>query len=210
MLSRRILILSKNDKWHKLENLGSRIVRWAKDLPGVETDTSHDLGILASGQLDAYDVCVLCATMSELTAEGEQALVGFVEKGGVLFGIHSATVVDEKSSRYVNLIGGGFSHHSSHHEFQVQIADAQHPITSAVGDFVISDELYVLDREPERAHILATALWEDRPQPLVYVKGYGRGQVLYNALGHDEAAFDNLAFQKLVIQGIKWAYELVT
>jgi type 1 glutamine amidotransferase len=40
---------------------------------------------------------------------------------------------------------------------------------------------------------------------MVYVKPYGRGRVLYNALGHDASAFDHPSFQRLVVQGLAWA-----
>jgi len=203
-MSARVLILSKNDQWHPLEELGARIVDWAGELEGVEAEVSHDRGILTSGKLDTYEVCLLCTTMRELTDEQEQALVNFVERGKGLFGIHSATVVEEERTRYINLIGARFVHHSPYHEFRVKIEDREHPITSEIDDFPICDELYVLDRQPAGAHILATALWENEVQPLVYTKSYGRGRVLYNALGHNEAAYDNPAFQKLVVQGIKW------
>jgi hypothetical protein len=200
----RILILSENDRWHPFEELSSRIVDWSGELKGVELEVSHDRGVLAGDKLEAYDVCVLCITMGELTDEQEQAIVDFVEGGRGLFAIHSATVVDEKHTRYINLIGGRFAHHSPYHEFQVKIVDSEHPITSGIDDFKIRDELYVLDRHPENAHILATALWEDKVQPLVYTRSYGKGKVLYNAMGHDEAAYDHPAFRKLVVQGLRW------
>ena len=200
----RVLILSKSDQWHPLEKLGSMIMGWSKELEGIETEVTHDKEILASGKLDTCDVCILCATIGELADEQEQSIVDFVEKGKGLFALHSATVVDEKHTKYIDLIGGIFIHHSHYHEFPVKIEDKKHPITSGVDDFKISDELYVLDREPAGAHILATALWEDKVQPLLYTKSYGKGKVLYNAMGHDQASYENPAFQKLMIQGLKW------
>lgn len=206
-MAARILILSKNDRYHPLEELGSRIVDWSKELEDVETEVSHDKGILADGKLDAYDICILCTTMDDLTAEQEQGIVDFVDNGKNLFGIHSVTVVNEKHTEYINLIGGRFIHHDPYHEFQVKIKEKDHPITRGIKDFEITDELYVLDRTPEGAHILATAIWEDKPQPLLYTKRRGRGQVLYNALGHDQTTYDHPVFQKLVIQGIRWAID---
>lgn len=203
-MSANVLIVSKNDQWHPLEELGAMIVGWSKELGGIEAEVSHDMEILTRGKLDTCDVCILPITVGELTDEQEQALVDFVENGKGLFGLHSATVVNERNTKYIDLIGGRFIHHSHYHEFPVKIEDKEHPITSGVGDFKITDELYVLDRQPEDAHILATAVWEDKVQPLVYTKNYGIGKVLYNAMGHDQAAYENPACQKLVIQGLKW------
>jgi type 1 glutamine amidotransferase len=204
---KQILVLSKNDQWHKLEDLGARIVDWAKGIDGVEVRGSHDRGILAADELGAYDVCVLCITMSDLSDGEEQGLARFVGEGKVAFGLHAAAVTDEDRETYIDLIGGRFTHHPRYAEFEVKIVDADHPISKDVTDFSVSDELYILDRTPRDARILATATWEGAEQPLVYVKPYGQGTVVYNALGHDSAAWEHPAFRALVTQGLAWAYQ---
>ena len=203
-MATKALILSKNDQHHPLEELGSKIVDWSKELEDFETEVSHDKEMLANGQLEPYDICILCTTVGELTAAQEQGVADFVDNGKNLLGVHSATVINENHTRYIDLIGGRFIHHSPYHEFQVKIEVEEHPITRGLEDFKITDELYVLDRPPEGANILATALWEDKAQPILYTKSYGKGKVLYNALGHDEAAYNHPVFQKLMIQGIQW------
>jgi len=203
-MTTKALVLSQNDRYHPHEELGSRIIDWSKELGGIDMEVSHDKDILASGKLDPYDVCILCATMSDLTSEQEHGIVDFVDDGKNLFGIHSVTVVDEERKEYIDLIGGRFTHHSHYHEFQVKIEEKDHPITRGIKDFKITDELYVLDRVPEGACVLATALWEDRVHPLLYTKSRGKGKVLYNALGHDQAAYNHPVFRELVTNGIQW------
>jgi len=198
----KVLILSQNDQHHKLEDLGSMIVEWMKDLEDIEMEVSHDRDMIL--KLADFDLCIFCATPSEMTNEEEQALTDFVAGGKDLLAVHSATVVNEKNTKYIDLIGGRFIHHSPYYEFQVKIEDAEHPVTKGLQDFSISDELYVLDRDPEGADILATAFWEDKLQPMVYAKQYGKGKMLYNALGHNEISFSNPAFRQLIVQGIEW------
>ena len=198
----KILILSRNDQHHKLEDLSSMIVEWTKDFEDFQLEVSHDIDMLA--KLSSFDLCIFCVTPSELTNEEEKSLVDFVESGKDLLAVHSATVVSEKNTKYIDLIGARFTHHSPYHEFQVKIEETKHPVTKGLDDFKISDELYVLDREPEGAHVLATTVWEDKVQPMVYTKVYGKGKVLYNALGHDEKSFTNPAYRKLIVQGMKW------
>jgi len=203
-MAAKALILSRNDRYHPLEELGSKILDWLKELKDVRTEVSHDKGILASGELDACDICILCTTMDDLTVEQEKGIVDFVEDGKNLFGIHSATVINEERTRYISLIGGRFTHHPPRHEFQVRIEDKDHPITRGIEDFKVTDELYILDRAPEGAHVLATALWEGKSQPLLYTRRGGKGKVLYNALGHDQATYNHPTFRRLVVQGIRW------
>ncbi len=200
-MSSKILILSKDDQYHKLETLGSLIVQWVKNLD-LDIQTSHEKDAIF--KLKDFDLFLLCMTTSQFTDEEEKALTDFVKAGRSLFAFHSASVIDEKNTKYIELIGGRFVTHSPYHEFPVTIVDKQHPVTKGIADFKISDELYALDREPKDAHILATTVWDNKTQPMVYSKRYGDGTVLYNALGHDEAAFNNPAYRQLTVQGIKW------
>ena len=201
-MSQKILILSQNDRHHRLETLGDMITEWLTDVKGVQTEVSHDQAMLH--QMSDFDLCFVCFTASQLTDREERALDSSVRDGKPVFAIHSATVVNEKNEMYIDMIGGRFVKHSPYHEFQVQIEDKEHPITQGVVDFKITDELYILDRALQNAHLLASAVWEDKSQPMVYTRKHGKGNVLYNALGHDEAAFNNPMFQKLVVGGIKW------
>jgi type 1 glutamine amidotransferase len=40
---------------------------------------------------------------------------------------------------------------------------------------------------------------------IVWVREVGKGRVVYNALGHGKEAFENPAWQKLVVQSILWS-----
>jgi type 1 glutamine amidotransferase len=197
-----ILLLSQDDQFHKLETLGSLIVDWSKELSDIDMQVSHDMDMLL--KLNGFNLCLLCLTVSQLNDEEEQALVDFVKSGNRLFAFHSASAVNENNTKYIDLLGARFITHSPYHEFPVTIIDKEHPVTKGIDDFRISDELYVLDREPKDVNVLATTIWENKTQPMVYAKKYGNGKVLYNALGHDEAAFNNPAYRQLTVQGIKW------
>lgn len=202
-----ILILSQNDQHHPLEELGDLMLEWIEPLEGITADIHHDKQILAASELDSYDVCILCTTVSELTDAQEKGIVSFVQGGKTAIGIHSATVVNPQHESFIELIGGRFIHHSPFHEFPVKVELRDHPITQGVEDFSITDELYVLDRVPADAQVLATAYWEEAHQPMLYVKKHGNGKVLYNALGHNQKAYQHPSFQQLVVQGIQWACE---
>ena len=200
-MSSKVLILSKDDQYHKLETLGNLIVEWTKDLD-INIQMSHEKDAIF--KLKDFDLCLLCITVGQLNDDEEQAIVDFVKTGKKIFAFHSASVIDEKNTKYIDLIGGRFVTHSPYHEFPATIADKQHPVTKGLSDFNISDELYILDREPKDAHVMVTAFEDNKTQPMVYAKKYGDGTVLYNALGHDEMAFNNPAYRQLTVQGIKW------
>jgi len=198
----KVLILAQSDKYHPLEILGEMMSGWLKG-EKIEVTLSKDRSTLSS-DLNQYNLLVFAMTAGKLSQAEEDALVNYVDGGKRLFGIHSATVVEPENLKYIDMVGGRFVHHSPHHEFTVKIADPGHPVLANISDFKITDELYVLDRTPSAASILMTAFWENHAQPMLYLRAYGRGRVLYNALGHDQNAYENPNFKKIVINSVKW------
>jgi len=203
MSESRILILAENDQYHPLETLADMMVDWLKDSGLKDVALSKDRSVIA-GDLNEYDLLILAMTPGDLSPTDEDALINFVAGGKKLMGIHSATVVDAEKEKYIQLIGGRFTHHSHHHEFPVKVVKPEHPIVAGVDDFKIMDELYVLDRTPSAASVILTASWEDKAQPILYTRAHGQGIVLYNSLGHGPAAYENPNLKKLIVQGTKW------
>jgi type 1 glutamine amidotransferase len=199
----RMLILAKNDQHHPLETLGEMMVDWLED-SGIGQVTLSKERSTAIEQVNEYDLLIYSTTTNKLSPSEESAIVGFVESGKKLMAIHSATVVDPENVKFIEMIGGRFVHHSPHHEFAVKVVAPEHPIVAGVEDFKITDELYVLDRAPDAASVLLTAFWEDHTQPILYLRTHGKGEVLYNALGHGPDAYRNPNLKKLIIQGVKW------
>ncbi len=203
MSEHQVLILAENDQYHPLETLGEMTEDWLKSSGMTNVTLSKDRSVI-TGDLNQYDLLILVITTNKLSPAEEDALVGFVEDGKKLMGIHSATVVSEENVKFIEMIGGRFVHHSPHHEFTVRVAHPHHPIVEGLRDFKITDELYVLDRTPSAASVLLTAFWEDGAQPMLYIRAHGQGKVLYNALGHGPEAYENPNLEKLIIQGAKW------
>jgi hypothetical protein len=69
---------------------------------------------------------------------------------------------------------------------------------------MITDEQYILDYDP-RVTVLANALYQGRPMPVLWTKDWGQGRVFYSALGHDPKACQQAMFQQTLIRGALWA-----
>jgi type 1 glutamine amidotransferase len=202
-----VLILTKTDQYHPSEAFGAALMEWIKDDPNLKGEEVHDKSVVLSDRLKKANILVTCVDWNAqaLTEDEGDALIRFVENGGTLLGIHGATAVSAERTRYINLIGARVTHHSPYHEFQVVITGEQHPITSGIGDFRITDELYCMDREIIGGRVLATATWQEKKEPMLYVRSQGKGTVIYNALGHDTKAYENPAFRTLVLRSLAWA-----
>jgi hypothetical protein len=76
-------------------------------------------------------------------------------------------------------------------------------LRDASGHFV--DESYWnLTGDPSRIHVLADALEDGQPRPLMWTYEHGKGRVFVSVLGHYAWTFDDPLFRVLVLRGIGW------
>ncbi|OPZ85148.1 MAG: putative oxidoreductase YvaA [bacterium ADurb.Bin429] len=103
------------------------------------------------------------------------------------------------------MLGGEFVWHPSHHEFAVNIVEANHYLTVRMPNFTLYDEMYHLQNfDAANVTLLATTMWQGQAMPMAYTREYGKGRVAYVALGHTQQAWAHPEFQKLVIRGIAY------
>lgn len=174
---------------------------------GCEVYMSEDLEVLASpGLTAAYDLLVNLTTGRRLTPAQEAGLLGFVRGGRGLCGIHNATDTFKDSAAYISAIGGRFLHHPPQLDIEVEFVDADHPVTRGLPAFRLRDELYIMEWDPGRVHLLAeTRSHEGRAVPLAWVREEGAGRVFYLSLGHNRSTYDVPEFREWVGRGARWA-----
>jgi type 1 glutamine amidotransferase len=211
----RALIVTGHDvkvhPWRETTPLTRKIL---EQTGRFEVKVSEDTGIFESSSLSKYDVILLNYGfwgMDELSEKGREGLLNFVRDGGGLVSLHFSSSSYQDWDEYVNLLGRvwkkGTAGHGPRGKFTVKIVDHDHPITSGMSDFEADDELYAKLSGDGEIHVLAEAYseWSKRVEPLVFVKKYGKGNVVRNLLGHDVAARDYPAYIKLLIRGTEWA-----
>ena len=85
------------------------------------------------------------------------------------------------------------------------VVDKEHPITKGISDFKIHDEVYNKYYVAPNVKVL---LKTDNPKNdpnIAWVTQYGSSRVFYFMLGHDHLAWENPNYQKILLQGIRWA-----
>lgn len=150
-----------------------------------------------------YDLVLIYTTGGNLTPEQEQGLCSFVENGGGLVGIHSATDSFKNSDAYWKMMGGRFTGHGSG-TFKVNNTGKSHCIVKGTGSFDITDETYRHDFHPDSKLVILQRREMDG-DPVSWVQYYGKGRVFVTGLGHAKPAWENPAFQELVTRGLLWA-----
>ena len=183
---------------HLLEILG------ASDQLDI-TAAQEDLSVLEGDNLAPYDVLVFHYTVGTITDAQRDGLSHWLASGKGYVGIHSAADSFRDDPDYRNLVGSYFITHPRYREYQVSVADPDHPIMQGVEEeFMVTDEQYILEYDP-RVHVLASALWKGKAMPVAYTKSHGNGRVFYLALGHDPAACEHPMFKKMLLNGTLWA-----
>lgn len=110
------------------------------------------------------------------------------------------------------LVSGGTHSHDHYGEFTVQVTNPDHPVMAGVpGSFTLDDELYrfQLDAEGPGIEVLATALEEGSGEtyPIVFTVNSEGGRIVVNTLGHDGAAHEHPAYQRILQNALRWVTE---
>ena len=180
--------------------------------------TRDDLEQLTVTSVRAHRA-ILFFTTGELpmAATVRQAIFQAVRDGGGFVGVHSATDTWYTIAEYRELLGGSFDGHPWHQRARLVVEDRTHPATRHLGDALeINDEIYqfrdwsrpsihVLLRLDPRSVDIGRGTRPDGDYALAWTKAYGRGRVIYTALGHEPGVWADERFQAHLLGAIQWA-----
>ena len=166
-------------------------------------------------QFDA--VCVNNSTGGGGKAANGKTLVenikAYVEAGGGLVGIHSAT-----DNRIGEVFGGFFCGHPWSELVGVKIDDPGHTLCKALDNkgFLIRDEIYQFTRiySREKLRVLMSldmaktkdkGARKDKDNAVAWVRKLGKGRVFYCSLGHNPHIFRIPRLLRFYLDGIQYA-----
>ena len=183
----------------------ARIFKDAMEAGGrFEVTIASDRAVLAD--LSGVDAVVMYTVEGEMSDAQEQGLASFVRSGGGLLAIHCANANMEAFKTYTEMVGSAFTNHGPIAPFGVEISEDAGDILPRVAmNFTVTDEFYFIEpRTDAEVREFQYGTWQFGRHPLGYVREYGKGRVLYTALGHDERTFRHPAFQDLAFKGLRY------
>ncbi|MCE2400706.1 ThuA domain-containing protein [Candidatus Poribacteria bacterium] len=191
--------------YHDHAGNGQYLTTMLNDSDGIEADFSRNYNVLADG-LGTYSTVLFYTDIGELTEEQEKGLLNYIQSGGGFFGLHTAAASFRESEGYHGMLNGFFNGHSPYMDFTVNVSDSEHPISTGLTDFEVTDELYYLKHNPDTSHHLMHAYdnTKDETHVMAFHHKYGDGRVFYFALGHDLAVLENPSFQEVIRRGVLW------
>lgn len=109
----------------------------------------------------------------------------------------------------LQLVSGGSRGHNKYGSFNVDVVNANHPVTKGVENkFTLKDELYYYIPDPAGpgVEVLANASADgsDKIYPSVFVIKHPKARIVGIALGHDAESHNIAAYQILLRNAITW------
>ena len=165
-----------------------------------------------------YDVIVLYDMYQPISDEAKAGFVTRLKEGKGLVVLHHAIANYQDWPEYRKIIGARYylqktivdgvekarSAYKHDVDFEVQIANPEHPVTAGLKSFQIHDETYKwFDVAPGVTTLLTT----DEPESnkvIAWAKSYEAARVVYIQLGHDHFAYENPSYRQMVRQAIRW------
>lgn len=93
-------------------------------------------------RLDSFPAIVLYVHHRTLSPSALEHLESFLQAGGGLLALHSASASFKEEPRYDDLLGGRFVHHGPVETFVVQPAGSDDEVFGGIPSFSVRDELY--------------------------------------------------------------------
>jgi len=165
------------------------------------TDQQSDLNL---ENLNNYDALMIYGNRTGLPMQQETDLLSYVNNGGGIVAIHSASATFNDSDAFVSLIGGAFKAHGTG-TFSVEHQSSTHPVLEGVPEFESWDETYVHMKHNPDKEVLSVRVEGNHEEPWTWVRDQGNGRVFYTAWGHDERTWENEGFKKLIERASRWA-----
>ena len=190
---------------------------------GIEHDwnvhTTNQCNVINKDRLKKVDVLVF-ATAGQLPFDAAQkrALLSFVRSGKGFFGIHNATDTFHKWPAYGKMTGGYFNGHPwSEEEVGVKVEDRNHPATRHLPKKLkVLEEVYTFNKwDRKKTHVLMSldnksvdiskGNRKDNDYAMAWCHDYGKGRVIYSALGHYDSLWYKVWFRQHLVGCINWA-----
>src|SRR5699024_2198704 len=128
--------------------------------------------------------------------------------GPPLLATHTASNAFADDDGWAELVGGrwlpGTSWHPPMAPATVQVTATEHPITAGMTELSITDERYCDQQPADDVDVLVDHAEDGRRHAIVWAHQRGAARVVYDALGHDRAAYAGADRQRLFARELDW------
>ena len=235
---RRLLIFDLNVGYgghRSIPYANLAFTRMGQKTGAFDTVVAHDPSVFKPASLQQFDAVFLNNTVGNLFEDRElrQSLLGLVERGGGLMGVHGTSVAFTKWPGAIEdwpefgaMLGArGANHREPKEHIFIKLDDPDHPLNQVFGGkgFEYRDEFFrvhepysrdkvrvllSIDTEKtdlKRGPYLGRRERADNDYALAWVRSYGRGRVFYCTIAHNPEVFWDATMLKFYLAAAQFA-----
>jgi type 1 glutamine amidotransferase len=167
-----------------------------------------------------YDGVVFLNTTGDIGIPDLGAFLEWLKGGKAFIGIHAAADTYHNRPEYLEMLQGEFAYHGRQTKVIAKVEQPDHPAVAHLApEWTVFDEIYLFkeNNRPRVQVLLSMNRHPDDGTPnagkegdylLAWCREYGKGRVFYTALGHRLDVWQDEAYQRHLLGGIKWALRL--
>ena len=193
-----------------------------KSLPGCTvTEVKHPaaLAMFRPENRALYDVVLFYDMPGTISEQEKKDFTDCLNAGKGMVVLHHAYCSYQDWPEYQTIIGGRYheqpwtdskgvaqpaSTYKHDVQFRIKVVDKKHPIIKGIKDFDILDETYGRGSVNAGVHVLLATDDPTSTPSIAWTNRYGKSNVATILLGHDNHAWTNPNFVKLLTQAIFW------
>ncbi|MFI6105258.1 ThuA domain-containing protein [Streptomyces sp. NPDC051310] len=215
--AKRVLVFSRTAGFrHDSIPAGTAALKELGASSNITVDATEEPRQFTTGNLARYDAVVFLSTTGDvLDADQQKAFENYVATGGGYVGVHAAADTEYDWEFYGGLVGARFASHPHIQSATVRVEDHDHPATAHLpsAGWQRTDEWYNYRTNPRgQARILATldeTTYEGGTMrgdhPIAWCRSYEGGRAFYTGGGHTAASYDEPAFRRHLLGGLRYA-----
>lgn len=204
-------VLVAGGKWHDIDFARLELLKLLAEDPRVRVRVFEDYEAIAAIEAADFLVSYTCDVTPSLDVQ--ERLRAYVAGGRRWMALHGCNSVlrflengkvdtPDWAPHFMETLGTAFMAHPPVGPFRVEVTAPDHPLVKGIAPFEPQDDELYLTRQTAPIETLLHVEFEgkapafvaeDWPQgrhPLMYLRKLGRGEVLYNALGHCRGHLD--------------------
>lgn len=151
-----------------------------------------------------------------MTEDQGKAIADFVQAGGGFYPLHNSSHISLSSKNYRAVMGGAYVGHPPLRPFEVHATANAHPITAGMKPFVVNDEQHYVDYDKDPKYLILESENRDgltyetggknlgTKSPAGWAYEYGKGRVVFTAVGHTIHAMWNPQYLELQKRSVRW------
>ncbi|MDP4096148.1 ThuA domain-containing protein [Paenibacillus sp. P96] len=195
-------------EFHPLQEIDKEVTHILHDWMTVQCSENRKL--LLKENISSFDLCISYGdNWKELMSPQQTAgLLAYVSGGGGLLVLHNGISM-HNNYEIAQLIGAKFTRHPAYAPLQFKSAAPDHPVMEGIVSFAMEEEPYRFEFDPFTPKtVLLEYELDGEVYPAAWAHSYGLGRVVYLMPGHHQPTFQNVSFQRLIVQAAKWAARL--